>query len=394
MDLSSIFSGSNLITSGSALIVLQSIWSKISGYISFLGLLLKESIVYNLTYSSSSLKNYLGALKFLKSKDFLYNSRNISASIVDSSLCITEDRFGIKFYKNNLIFFYFHVRDLENGVDKWTSGEGTTVVTKEEALTIYYFGFSKSLRDEIENEIKEFSQKKPEDLKHTLFVIKDEIEYKYPKRTEDSIFLPKNEYKKIKKDVTSFLNRENQYIQKCIPYKRVYLLEGLPGTGKTSLVKTLASEFNKTLFIINKIDNLQNSDLINQCKNKECFCLIEEIDTFSTSRDDDEKSDSLVKLANSTTLQTLLTTLDGIMTPHGLVLFMTTNYVQNLDPALIRPGRVDYKLNFGQLDDHQIKQACKFYSEHSWETSFNEIKSLKPKSMAEVQEILIQKYLS
>ena len=393
MDLNNLLSPSNLVASGSLLIVLKTLWSKVSEYLGFIFTLIKESILYKVSYGSNQPRSYAGALRFLVENGFLEKARNIIPSILNSELITSEDRIGFKFYKNNLVFFNFTFRDLENGVSTYSDGQ-YKIVSKEETLNIFYIGFSKCLRDTIIDDIKDLSKER---LKQsdTLYVIKSGQEYTYPKRKENSIFLPQDDYQNIKTDISDFLSRESLYRDKSILYKRVYLLEGVPGTGKTSLVKALASGFNKSLHIISNINDLQDEDLILACKNKECFCLIEEIDTFVKSREDNnsKKETSLLDSMNSQNLQSLLTSLDGVMTPHGLILFMTTNFICKLDKALIRPGRVDYKLTFNDVTDEQIKQACKFYVGNNWKSTYKHIKSLDLKTMADVQEVLIQKCL-
>ncbi len=64
------------------------------------------------------------------------------------------------------------------------------------------------------------------------------------------------------------------------------------------------------------------------------------------------------------TLSGLLNTLDGVASTEARIVFMTTNYIDRLDPALIRPGRVDYKALIGYASKHQLQQMfIRFYPE-------------------------------
>jgi chaperone BCS1 len=56
-----------------------------------------------------------------------------------------------------------------------------------------------------------------------------------------------------------------------------------------------------------------------------------------------------------------LNALDGIFTAHGRILIMTTNHVDFLDDALIRPGRCDHKLLFSNCDRNQIREIYRLY---------------------------------
>ena len=48
--------------------------------------------------------------------------------------------------------------------------------------------------------------------------------------------------------------------------------------------------------------------------------------------------------------------LDGVSSSEGRIVFMTTNYIERLDPALIRPGRVDFKQLIGYATEHQMRE--------------------------------------
>ena len=72
-----------------------------------------------------------------------------------------------------------------------------------------------------------------------------------PKRDKSTLHLPNKMLPDLIKDMGDFLKGENKYLKYGIPYKRNYLLEGLPGTGKTSLIFVLASYFNMDIAILN-----------------------------------------------------------------------------------------------------------------------------------------------
>lgn len=61
------------------------------------------------------------------------------------------------------------------------------------------------------------------------------------------------------------------------------------------------------------------------------------------------------------TMDGLLNALDGMLTPHGLITCMTTNHAEVLDPALVRPGRVDLAMEFGYLDADQLRRLLKAF---------------------------------
>jgi chaperone BCS1 len=175
-----------------------------------------------------------------------------------------------------------------------------------------------------------------------------------------------------------FLANEDWYLRRGIPYKLVILLHGEPGTGKTSLVYGIASHYSRSLCSIGSIVSV---DSLLQQAPRDSFVVIEDIDMLTVSREEQEAKGGPTPAASGTTqasrppneqadgdelnaLQALINTLDGIGTPHGLILFVTTNYRDRLDSALIRPGRVDCDIEIGRLDREQTEAMfVAFYGE-------------------------------
>ncbi len=66
----------------------------------------------------------------------------------------------------------------------------------------------------------------------------------------------------------------------------------------------------------------------------------------------------------SVTFSGLLNALDGVASAEERIIFLTTNHVERLDEALIRPGRVDMSVRLGEATEYQIEQLWdRFYSE-------------------------------
>ena len=90
------------------------------------------------------------------------------------------------------------------------------------------------------------------------------------------------------------------------------------------------------------------------------------------------------------TFSGLLNTLDGVASTEERIVFMTTNFLNRLDPALIRPGRVDFKHKIGYADSNQVERMFRrFYPDEpcsSVRRFTDGIEALKhPKSMAQLQ---------
>ena len=180
-----------------------------------------------------------------------------------------------------------------------------------------------------------------------------------PKRNLDTLFLPKKLIDGVVEDLKYFLTPEAEadYLRFGKLYKRIYLFEGPPGTGKTSLIRSLASMIDHDVSVISfgpKVTDGILMSAIRKMRNKSILCL-EDIDTLFEARKkgDDQR--------NMITFSGLLNTLDGILSAHGMIVFMTTNYKDRLDSALIRAGRVDYICKFDYIKKSELKKMFTTY---------------------------------
>jgi chaperone BCS1 len=101
-----------------------------------------------------------------------------------------------------------------------------------------------------------------------------------------------------------------------------------------------------------------------------------------------EKADPAMGFA--VTLSGLLNVLDGFLAPENVVYVMTTNRVEALDPALLRPGRIDYRLFMGEASESQrIELYCRFFPEAT-ETEAREFtQAHRAETIAEFQGLLL-----
>jgi chaperone BCS1 len=110
--------------------------------------------------------------------------------------------------------------------------------------------------------------------------------------------------------------------------------------------------------------------------------LLEDIDAAFTKRtqSDHQGYQSMI------TFSGLLNSLDGVASAEERIIFLTTNHVEKLDPALIRPGRVDLKEYLGNASDYQIrKMFLRFYDSEELADKFVEKTSGKDISTASLQ---------
>ena len=193
---------------------------------------------------------------------------------------------------------------------------------------------------------------------------------KKQKRNIDSIYLTNENKQSILNDIKDFIKPETKaiYNKLGITYKRIYLLEGIPGSGKTSLITGIASYFNFNMSIVSFTPTMTDVELINILRNfvddanvldnnkqTKSLLIFEDIDCIFKERKSNDEN------RNSITFSGLLNALDGIVTDE-IICFITTNYKKNLDSALLRPGRIDYVMHFDYAVKEQIINIYKDFT--------------------------------
>lgn len=141
------------------------------------------------------------------------------------------------------------------------------------------------------------------------------------------------------KETQTWLSGVSWMRDRGIPHRRGILLEGRPGTGKSSFVKALAEHFQIRLVVV-ELATCSDYDLpqIREMSYYPSIFLFEDIDrVFEGSTNITERE------ADKVTFDAFLNLLSGADSLQGLVV-LTTNHPEKLDEALIRPGRVDRRI--------------------------------------------------
>lgn len=183
---------------------------------------------------------------------------------------------------------------------------------------------------------------------------------KLPSRKLDTIYLPNKI--EIITDLDLFFSNEKEYEAFGIPFKRNFLFSGPPGTGKSSLIFSLASYFEKDLAIMAISPDMDDSSFMMSVSNmpENSILILEDVDSLFNQRNKARDNQSFLSFS------AILNVLDGIARKHGLITIMTTNYADRLDSALIRPGRIDRVIEFKHATNEQIKEMfCRFIPSQS-----------------------------
>lgn len=253
------------------------------------------------------------------------------------------------FYRKNLLLINY-TKESESISDKI-----------KETITITKFGRNKNLFDKI---LKESATKI--DNNNLKLYRMDNAWYfckKFLKRSLNTIFIKKQQKDFLFSNIKKFIKKEEWYLKHGIPYQYGVLLHGNPGSGKTSLIKAIATELSYNIYYLspNKLSEIENA--LTTCPEK-CVVVIEDIDSNTVVHKRDKPKDNDTELLQSllqNSLSDILNSLDGLNNVHGRFLICTTNHFESLDKALIRPGRFDLIVKIDYVNNEIFKQFLDFY---------------------------------
>ncbi|KAL1216396.1 AAA-ATPase [Cardamine amara subsp. amara] len=195
---------------------------------------------------------------------------------------------------------------------------------------------------------------------------------------------------KLIRDLDAFSNGKDFFKTVGRAWKRGYLLYGPPGTGKSSLVAAIANYMNYSIYDLQMQsveDDATLRKILTSTENRSIL-LIEDLDcggADSSSRNDnkdegeyDENQDKKKKKQPKVTLAGLLNFVDGLWSScvEERIIIFTTNHKEKLDPALLRPGRMDVHILMDYCTPSVFKKLAAVYLEIEEHDLFERIEKM------------------
>ncbi len=160
----------------------------------------------------------------------------------------------------------------------------------------------------------------------------------------------------------NWLSKGDWYTKRFIPHRRGWLFHGPGGTGKSSLAKAIARYLKIPIYRY-FLNTLSDQEFIKRWNRMDtpCIALIEDVDTVFRLREN-------LTAHKALSFETLLNVVSGVNTLNGILLIVTTNRLDYIDPALgvpdpetgesSRPGRIDQVTYIGEMEDRERRRMA------------------------------------
>ncbi|KAK4260807.1 hypothetical protein QN277_003876 [Acacia crassicarpa] len=238
----------------------------------------------------------------------------------------------------------------------------------------------------------------------------------------DTLALHPEKKEEIVKDLVKFKNGKDYYAKMGKPWKRGYLLYGPPGTGKSTMIAAMANFLNYDIYDL-ELTSVKNNMMLRKLLigiERKSIIVIEDIDcslNLTEKRkekkkkekkkpEEEDQDDDNCKV----TLSGLLNFIDGIWSALGgeRIIVFTTNYLDKLDPALIRRGRMDKHIelsyccyegfkvlakNYLDVESHHLFGRIEGLLKETEMTPADVAENLMPKSMEEDNESCLKRLI-
>jgi hypothetical protein len=214
------------------------------------------------------------------------------------------------------------------------------------------------------------------------------VKFEHPS-TFATLAMDPSRKQEILDDLNMFRRGKDYYASVGKAWKRGYLLSGPSGTGKSTMIAAIANFLEYDVFLLDLSTIKSNNELrrLFMTTSHKCLIVIEDIDTsvhLSAKREKDKTNNKTTSDArkdeeeNRVTLSGLLNFVDGLWSACGgqRIIVLTTNDKENLDPALIRRGRMDLHIEMSYCCFESFKVLAKNYLQVTEHKLFCEIRQL------------------
>lgn len=300
-------------------------------------------------------------------RNFTFNRRGVYNS-GEGEAKISMGYGRVFFFFNRHLFIMNRVKEDSNNI-----------IQTKETITVTVIGRSHKMLEKLFDTIK---KKEDDDWLDIRIWRGYYAKLKQNRRPLDTVVLDNKVKNKVLSAIDSFKSDKDWYIENGVPHNLGIMLYGPTGTGKTSFIKALGAYYDMPIYIINVstvTDHSLQDALFEVPPNS--IVALEDIDTANLGKRDlsnrllpigDEPEEymhqsKLQSFSNKEeneylSLGGVLNAIDGIATQEGRILIATTNDIDSLDEALVRPGRFDVKEEIGYMTDQTLKEyLCRFY---------------------------------
>ncbi|KAL0332892.1 UNVERIFIED_CONTAM: AAA-ATPase ASD, mitochondrial [Sesamum calycinum] len=329
---------------------------------------------------------------------------------------------------------YEEVTDEYNGIKLWWASSQTipnrqsiSFYPREDEKKYFMLTFHKRYRDLITNNLKHvldegkaitvrerrrklYTNNKSEGWYGYRRSMWSHVIFEHP-ASFDTLAMDPRKKQEIVDDLINFSKSKDYYAKIGKPWKRGYLLYGPPGTGKSTMIAAMANLLKYDVYDLELTavkDNTEGRKKADKKKGDE--------NGKKKDEENDEVKEKLKKLeeeknkTSQVTLSGLLNFIDGLWSACGgerLIIF-TTNYVEKLDPALIRRGRMDMRIelsycgfeafkflakNYLGIDSHELFETVRQQLEETKMTPADVAENLMPKSGSDDAETCLRRLM-
>ena len=284
--------------------------------------------------------------------------------------------------------------------------------------TIYFFDHKHRVDQADPRGVVEVNSEKDKAIQHMMKIVTAPRQLSfikspfYSNKSFSNIF--GKEVREVEERVSFFLNNKEWYDTRGIPYQLGLLLSGVPGSGKTSIIRAISNLTKRHIINVNFANITTATQLKNLFFNEKIsvytdstmsqfqvltiplenrIYVLEEIDAISDivkQRVDGETKNE--PIPDELTLGEILTVLDGTLECPGRIMIMTSNRPEILDKALVRPGRIDVSVNFGYAKRELIVDMYKSFFESTFPDKLFYLLPNEKLTAAEVGQVLFKNF--